>query len=59
MQRFAYAHAVLGFGIHWPWVALIDIDEFLFPIEGNSLPTTLASYEHLEGPVLNTSSDDQ
>ena len=47
MQRFAYAHAILNFGVHWRWMAFIDIDEFLFPVEGNSLPTTLVDYERL------------
>jgi hypothetical protein len=35
------------FGIQWRWMAFIDIDEFLFPAEGNSLPATLADYESL------------
>ena len=47
MQRLAFAHAILNFGIHWRWMAFIDIDEFLFPVEGNSLPATLADYESL------------
>ena len=46
-QCIAYAHAIVNFGIHWRWMAFIDIDEFLFPVEGNSLPATLAQYESL------------
>ena len=47
LQRFAYVHAILNFGIHWRWMAFIDIDEFLFPVEGTSLPAILADYEGL------------
>ena len=47
MQRLAFVHAILNFGIHWRWMAFIDIDEFLFPVEGNSLPAILANYENL------------
>ena len=47
IQRIAYAHAIVNFGFHWRWMAFIDIDEFLFPVEGDSLPATLADYESL------------
>ena len=47
MQRLAYAHAILNFGVHWRWMAFIDIDEFLFPVDGDSLSATLADYENL------------
>ena len=47
VQRLAFVHAILNFGSRWRWMAFIDIDEFLFPVEGNSLPGTLSDYESL------------
>lgn len=46
-QIVAYAHAVLNFGRDWRWMSFIDIDEFLFPVESNSLPDLLSRYEDL------------
>ena len=46
-QGLAFVHAILNFGLHWRWMAFIDIDEFLFPVEGNSLPARLVDYESL------------
>ena len=46
-QRLAYAHALSNFGPAWRWMALIDLDEFLFPTEADALPSVLARCEHL------------
>jgi glycosyltransferase involved in cell wall biosynthesis len=46
-QTLAYAHAIANFGADWRWMAFLDLDEFLFPTEGESLLETLHSYEDL------------
>ncbi len=46
-QSSAYAHALCAFGPIWRWMALIDLDEFLFPAKHENLPTALADYEDL------------
>jgi len=43
-QRAAVAHAVANFGPHYRWLAPIDVDEFVFPVEGDSLDDTLAEF---------------
>ena len=45
-QVLAYAHALMNFGQHFRWMAFIDVDEFLVPVEANSIPQAL---EGLEG----------
>jgi hypothetical protein len=46
-QRHAYAHALRAFGADWRWMAFIDLDEFLFPVEAESLIGVLSAYEDL------------
>ena len=46
-QRAAYAHAVCNFGPDWRWMAFLDLDEYLFPTEGNNLPQLMKVYEDL------------
>jgi hypothetical protein len=46
-QRLAYDHAVANFGMDYRWMAFIDLDEFMFPVSGNSLDETLKKLEHL------------
>lgn len=46
-QILAYAHAVLNFGHDWRWMAFLDLDEFLFPVKGDSLPAVMRQYEDL------------
>jgi hypothetical protein len=36
-QYQAYAHALCCFGPGWRWMAIIDADEFLFPVEADNL----------------------
>jgi len=43
-QRAAVAHAVANFGPHYRWLAPIDVDEFVFPVEGDSLEDTLTEF---------------
>ena len=50
-QLLAYAHALANFGWRYRWVSTIDVDEFLFPVEGNSLERALAEFE--DQPVIN------
>ena len=40
-QLSAYADAVNRFGGRWRWMAFIDVDEFLYPAEGDTLTGTL------------------
>ena len=46
-QALAHAHAVANHGARWRWMAFIDVDEFLFPLEGGSLLAALAAYDDL------------
>jgi hypothetical protein len=50
-QGLAFAHAILNFGSDWRWIAFIDVDEFLFPVSGDSLPNLLSGYEDLPALV--------
>lgn len=51
-QLAAYAHAIANYVIDYRWAAFIDVDEFVFPVEGDSLPRTLAELEHLPAVSL-------
>jgi len=44
-QALAYSHALANYGAEFRWMAFIDVDEFLFPLEGDSLPDALARFE--------------
>lgn len=46
-QALAYSHAMGNFGMHYRWMAFIDLDEFMFPVEGESLAATMQKLEHL------------
>lgn len=50
-QRLAFTHALPNFCSGFRWVAPIDVDEFLFPVEGDLLDATLAQLAHQ--PVVN------
>jgi hypothetical protein len=41
-QTAAYAHSIANFAADYRWVAFIDVDEFMFPVEGSSLDATFA-----------------
>jgi len=43
-QRLANTHAFANFGWRYRWFTAIDVDEFLFPIDGGSLEKTLAEF---------------
>lgn len=45
-QVLAYAHATRNFGGQYRWFGFIDVDEFLVPKRGNSLPEALAHLDH-------------
>ncbi len=40
-QVLAYAHAILNFGSAFRWAAFIDIDEFLLPMQANTIEGAL------------------
>ena len=44
-QRHSYAHALCNFGQEFRWMAFIDLDEFLFPVEAPDLVSVLKRYE--------------
>jgi hypothetical protein len=46
-QNQAYAHAVANLGPSCRWVGFFDVDEFVFPLCGTSLPAFLAARQHL------------
>ncbi|MEL7140285.1 MAG: glycosyltransferase family 2 protein [Pseudomonadota bacterium] len=46
-QQLAHAHMLGNFAADFRWVAFIDVDEFLMPAEGESLPATLERFQHL------------
>jgi hypothetical protein len=49
-QLTAYADAIRRFGARWRWMAFIDVDEFLYPAEGDSLAALLDQrFGHLAG----------
>jgi hypothetical protein len=45
VQFQCYAHALCNFGPLFRWMALIDLDEFLFPITARNLVEVLSRYE--------------
>lgn len=51
-QSLAYNHALANYGSRYRWIAFIDLDEFLFPTEGDSLNETMKRLEHLPGVNL-------
>ena len=51
-QVLAYAHAAANFGGAYRWLACIDADEFLVPVQANSIDAALA---HLGAEVVNVS----
>lgn len=44
-QVLAYAHALMNFGPRFRWMAFIDVDEFLVPVEAASIPEAMAGLE--------------
>lgn len=45
MQIPAYAHCLQNFGHSAKWLAFIDLDEFICPLEGSDIRPLLAGYE--------------
>lgn len=46
-QNQAYAHAVANLGPSCRWIGFFDVDEFVFPLGGESLPEFLAPRAHV------------
>lgn len=51
-QKFAYSHALVNYGPNFRWMAFIDVDEFLFPLQDNTLLETLDGLSHLPGVTV-------
>lgn len=51
-QALAYAHAVSNYNANFRWMGFFDIDEFLFPVVENSIPTVLNDLEHADTILL-------
>lgn len=52
MQRLTYAHAICTFGERWRWMAFIDLDEYLFAVNDESLSEALSRYEDIRAVVV-------
>ncbi len=48
-QTLAYAHALGNYGSQYRWMGFIDVDEFLFPVQHETLNAALAPFGHLSG----------
>ena len=46
-QRLAFIHALTNFGADYRWMMFTDPDEFVFPIEGESILDVLGTLDHL------------
>lgn len=46
-QGLAFAHAISNYGSLFRWMCFIDVDEFLFPTEANSLKDVLMNMLHI------------
>lgn len=53
IQRQAYADALHVARDKTRWLAFIDIDEFLFPVEDETLPAFLSGYQDFAGVCVN------
>ena len=51
-QQLAYNHALANYGADHRWMAFIDVDEFLMPLEGADLPSALDRFAHQPGVTL-------
>ena len=51
-QQFAYSHALANYGPDYRWMAFIDVDEFLFPLQDDTLLQTLDHMSDLPGITL-------
>ena len=49
MQMPAYNHCLEHFGADCRWIAFIDVDEFICPLQDDSIPALLAEYEDYAG----------
>lgn len=51
-QLSAYAHFVAHHAARFDWVAAIDLDEFLLPLDAPSVPAMLARYDGFSGVMV-------
>jgi hypothetical protein len=54
IQRKAYNDALKKYGKRTQWMAFIDIDEYIVPVEAASLPTFLQNYQNYGGLSVNS-----
>ena len=52
-QEEAYNDAIFKYRDRVRWMAFIDIDEFIVPVEKNSIPEFLADYDQYPGVAIN------
>lgn len=48
----AYKHFIDNYASNWDWAAFIDLDEFIHPIEADSIKDLLPRYEAFSGILL-------
>jgi hypothetical protein len=48
----AYRHFIDAYSCNWDWVAFIDLDEFIHPIDVDSIKDLLPRYESYSGVLL-------
>lgn len=53
IQKGAYLHALKSARYQTEWLAFLDTDEFLFPVEVDTLPVFLQDYHDAAGVVVN------
>ena len=53
MQTSAYQDALLRARGQTHWLALIDLDEFIVPVQHDTVPAFLQEYEHYHGVAVN------
>ena len=53
MQTSAYQDALLRARGQTYWLALIDLDEFIVPVQHDTIPDFLQEYEHYHGVAIN------
>ncbi|MDU9376199.1 hypothetical protein McpSp1_07930 [Methanocorpusculaceae archaeon Sp1] len=49
----AYCDAILKYKYHTRWLAFVDADEFIVPVQKYTLPEVLRDYEHYPGIGIN------
>jgi hypothetical protein len=48
----AYRHFIAEYAVDWEWVAFIDLDEFILPLQERSIPAALAGLPGFAGVLV-------